>query len=93
MAEFVKLCTTWCGKIIAVAKNGEKTAGPRSGLVIHKKMATFGPHNPRVRTLVAARAVSTVCWECSPYVPYGAWVTLFWAFFGPQKLCGSYGGL
>ena len=40
--------------------------------------------------LVAARAVSTVCWEGSPYVLYGAWVKLFYAFLDPKILCGIY---
>ena len=40
--------------------------------------------------LVAARAVSTVCWEGSPYVLYGAWVGLFCAFSEPKKLYGIY---
>ena len=31
MAELVKLCTTWCGKIIVVVKIDEKAAEPRSG--------------------------------------------------------------
>ena len=35
--------------------------------------------------LVAARAVSTVCWEGSPYVLYGAWVGLFYAFWTPKN--------
>ena len=35
--------------------------------------------------LVAARAVSTVCWEGSPYVLYGAWVKLFFAFWDPKN--------
>jgi hypothetical protein len=29
---------------------GEKGAEPRSGSVIHKKVATFGPQSPHVRT-------------------------------------------
>jgi hypothetical protein len=32
--------------------------------------------------------MSIVCWEGSPYVLYGAWVTLFCAFLDPQNLCG-----
>ena len=40
--------------------------------------------------LLAARAVSTVCWEGSPYVLYGAWVGLFCAFLDPQNLCGIF---
>ena len=35
--------------------------------------------------LVAARAVSTVCWEGSPYVLYGAWVGLFRDFLDPKN--------
>ena len=35
--------------------------------------------------LVAARAVSIVCWEGSPYVLYGAWVGLFCAFWTPKN--------
>ena len=40
--------------------------------------------------LVAARAVSTVCWEGSPYVSYGAWVKLFYAFLDTENLRGVY---
>ena len=45
MAELVKLRTTWCGKIIVLARIGEKAAEPRSGSVILEKVATFGPHS------------------------------------------------
>jgi hypothetical protein len=38
--------------------------------------------------LAAARAVSTVCREGSPYVMYGAWVAMFCAFLDPQKYVG-----
>ena len=35
--------------------------------------------------LVAARAMSTICWEGSQYVLYGAWVKLFCAFWTPKN--------